>query len=602
MMQKRFLALIMTFVLAFAVTSAVFASGASGGSKHAGRLETKEEVVYATLEATGVPQNVYVVNLLEVAAAGEIVDYGNYTAVTNLTDTRDLTLENGEVCVDAPEGAFYYQGNLDSAALPWTISVLYRLDGEEISPPDLAGRDGHLQIQIQTRRNETLDLAFYDAYMLQISATMDGETCRDIKAEKGLVVNAGANKQVSFTIMPGSDGDVGLSADVTDFQMAGIEIAAIPFAMDIGLPDTASMVEEFTELTDAIRQLSDGVQEIKNGTEELHRGTEELREGSAVYKEGIQKIGAQSAGLQEASLSVQNGLDALAGSLNADALPLDMSALAELPGGLRQLEAGLREMKDSVGALTQIFSGAYDALEQAMDAIPQNSLTQEALGELMAANPGDETLQVLVSIYQAALTAKGTFDQVKGAFAATETSLPALAGGAGEMADTLEAVAAQMDAYLEKVQGIESLGLLAEGLSELSAQYHAFHRGVVAYTGGVAQLADSYRSVHSGIAGVGDGTAALSQGMTELGDGAGALAEAAGELPQQVEAQIDEWTAPYDTSDFTPISFVSPENDRVSAVQFVIKTQGIEKQEQPAIEEEKVEKETFWTRLLNLFS
>ena len=122
MMQKRVLALIMTFVLAFAATSAVFASEASGGSKHAGRLEAKEEVVYATLEATGVPQNVYVVNLLEVAEAGEVVDYGNYTAVTNLTDTRDLTLDSGAVRGAAPAGGGLYKGKMDGTTRPRAIS------------------------------------------------------------------------------------------------------------------------------------------------------------------------------------------------------------------------------------------------------------------------------------------------------------------------------------------------------------------------------------------------------------------------------------------------------------------------------------------------
>lgn len=38
------------------------------------------------------------------------------------------------------KGKFYYQGDLDSAKIPWDVDILYELDGEEIDAKDLAGK------------------------------------------------------------------------------------------------------------------------------------------------------------------------------------------------------------------------------------------------------------------------------------------------------------------------------------------------------------------------------------------------------------------------------------------------------------------------------
>lgn len=55
------------------------ASGA--GAETEGSVKSKDEVVYATLKANGELGPIYVVNTLDVAKAGEILDFGAYSSV-----------------------------------------------------------------------------------------------------------------------------------------------------------------------------------------------------------------------------------------------------------------------------------------------------------------------------------------------------------------------------------------------------------------------------------------------------------------------------------------------------------------------------------------
>jgi X-X-X-Leu-X-X-Gly heptad repeat protein len=146
-----------------------------------------------------------------------------------------------------------------------------------------------------------------------------------------------------------------------------------------------------------------------------------------------------------------------------------------------------------------------------------------------------------------------------------------------------------------------SITQLSTGIATLSNQYKAFHTGLKGYTGGVSDLASAYNGLNTGITELSDGTEELYSGIRELGDGSGELVNQTDDLPEQIEATIEELMADYDTSDYTPISFVSSQNTNVASVQFVLKTDKIEKEELPKAETQQTKKENFWTRLRDLF-
>ncbi|MFZ3577623.1 YhgE/Pip domain-containing protein [Virgibacillus sp. DJP39] len=605
MRKKRILHVLMATVLV--VPSFLVPAGASdhvaaatGASQNAGEYSSKDEVVYATLNANGERQEVYVVNVFDVIKAGKIVDYGTYANLKNLTDLSDINQKENKVEFTAPKGKFYYQGDKNDAALPWDISISYLLDGKQIDPEELAGKDGHVEIKIQTSANENVDLGFFENYLLQISLNLDPAIFDNIKTG-GMVANAGKNKQVTFTVMPEQAEELSVEANVVDFELQGMQITAVPQSMSIEAPDMKEMTGEMNSLTDAIEKISNGVGELNNGVSELDNGVASLRDGSGQYQNGISNINGKSSELIDASVSIDQGLTSMSNSLSENSGKMDLTALKKLPEGLTQLADGLRQTAAGLTKLNENYVGAYNSLDKAMVAIPDYEITEEEIKALKNSGADSDVIDQLVETYSAARSAKGTYSAVKKAFDAVEPTLLEVNGSVTEMAKNLDKMSTDISSSLEGMNVADSLGELQRGLATLSTNYKEFHSGLASYTAGVAQLSSSYNDVHAGIVELSGGTGELEAGVDELDEGTDTLYQSTKDMPEQMKKEVDQMIAEFDKSDFDAESFVSAENEKVNSVQFVIKTESIEIEEPETIEEPVEEEKGFWARLMNLF-
>ncbi len=565
-----------------------------------GMLASKDEVVYANLHANGQLKEIYVVNILDVTKAGVILDNGNYSSIKNLTDLSDLEQIDDTVLIDAPVGKFYYQGNM-TGQLPWDIKVAYLLDGTPISPEELAGKDGHVEIQVFTDANQNAGSVFFENYMLQVSLTLDPDTFTNIDAGDGMVANVGKNKQITFTVMPNKDAKLEIQADALDFELQGIEIAAIPMSMSIDTPDIDDMTEDMNTLTKAIKELNDGVGELKDGVAELNDGVKSLKDGSAQYRDGMSSIDNASTELVDASAAINEALATISQSLS-DSDGMDLSELKNLPGGLSQIASGLNETAKGLSTLRENYAIVYKTLDGAIMAIPQYQISEQDIQGLYLSGANKTVVDQLVETYAAALTARGTYTAVKEGFDAVDSTLKQVSGSITEMGSTLTTIANGLSSSLENMGDDNSLAQLQEGLATLSTNYKEFHAGLMSYTGGVGELSSSYNELHAGIVELSGGTVELAEGVSELHDGTHELYDATKDLPDQMQEEIDNMIADYDRSDFEPVSFVSSNNEKINSVQFVIKTESIKKEETETSLVEVEEEKGFWARLLNLFS
>ncbi|QGH35544.1 YhgE/Pip domain-containing protein [Gracilibacillus salitolerans] len=585
---KRFSLLLIVGLLAFSPFNVVAASSAA----------PKDEVIYSTLQSNGEELDMYVVNSFEVEGPGELVDYGDYTSIKNLTDLSEITKEDDTISFTASEDSFYYQGNLENNPLPWEFDISYQLDGEEMTPEEMLGQDGHLQIGMETSANEEVNPIFFENYLLQISLTLDTERYQEIEAEDGTIANAGKDKQVTFTVMPEKEESFLLEADVTDFELKGIEISAVPSSMSIDSPEVDDVTEDFETLSDATTEIDDGVGELADGISELNSGVSSLKNGSSDYQDGITQISNGSADLISGSESIDQALVTMKDSIDQDVETGDFSALQE---GLEQIARGLREASNGLTTLQENYTQAYDALDESINAIPSYDISEEEIQALYQSGAESEVVDKLVETYEAALTAKGTYDQVSEAFAAVAPTLDEVSSSQTDMATSLETMAEQIAAASEGMDIQEGLKELQEGLATLSDNYKEFHAGLEEYTNGVDELSNAYQDLHNGIVELEDGTSSLENGVGELHDGTTELADSTSDLPDQMQDEIDEMINDYDKSDFDAVSFVSDKNENVQSVQFVIKTESITQDEEDDEEEETEEEKSFWDRLLDLF-
>ena len=611
-MKKRTLgalALALCFALSlFAVPAAAADAPAATGA---------EEVIYAKLDAAGEPLSAYAVVALNGDAGESVTHYGAYTAVENLTDASALTYEDGAVTATIPEGGrLYYQGTLESFELPWDIAIGYELDGKSISPAELGGQSGALEMTLSVKPNGNAPGAFADEMMLQITVTLDASLCKDISAGGATVANAGGDKTLAFTVLPGAEAEYTVTADVEDFTMAGLTIAGVNYDIASAMGDTAEITDGVGQMTDAISQLSDGASQLASGAGSLRSGAGSFGSGLSTLSAGSAELVAgseQIAGaLSQISASLPGaGTDAeaaaaaaaAAGAQSAGAgMTLDLSALAQLPAGLEQAADGLEQAGAALAQLAEGYGAAYPALAQAVEAIPEPSVSEEDIGALMALAPDNEALAALVANYQAAQTVKAVWAQASAAFEAVQDNLPTLAEGVNSAAASLRQTAQQISAAMSATGGqIDLSGLLqlTSGLSQLAQSYSAFHEGLVSYAGGVDALSANWSSVYSGIS-------SLASGAGELSDGVAALNEETSKIPELID-ELTGGSAEDESADASAqASFLDERNEDTASVQFVIMTEGIsepEAEEEPApAEEDKGFFAELWDRIVALFT
>ena len=236
----------------------------------------KEEVIYAVLNGQGQVDGLYAVNIFD---GGEIVDYGDYTSVHPLNTEDEISYENGEVRFQSDAQRVYYQGNLNTKDLPWLFALTYRLDGQPVEAEKLAGKNGHVEIELKIRRNPDYQGELFRSHALQITAALDTEKCRNIVAEGATLANVGTSRQLSYIVLPNTEKDILISADAADFEMDAISINGVRLSLAIDVDDS-ELSEETDKLVDAGEELDDGAQELLDGAAELTDHNEELLDGA----------------------------------------------------------------------------------------------------------------------------------------------------------------------------------------------------------------------------------------------------------------------------------------------------------------------------------
>lgn len=620
----------------------------------------KEEVVYATLKADGSLDSTYVVNSF---SGGEITDYGDYSAVKMLNTDDPIQQQGDEITFSTDEEKVYYQGDLPDAKLPWNISLTYSLDGNEISPEELAGNTGALEIRFQVTENPECTGSFYEDYALQATFTLDTEQCKSITAPDATIANVGGDKQLTYTILPGEGIDTLISADVTDFEMNAVSINGIRLNLSVDVDDQ-EIRDKVSELMDAVNQLDDGAAKLSDGSETVKGGTSQVKDGASTLHSGVSQLDQGVVALQSGLETVQQGLDTLnsqsatltSGSKEfRDALQTmqaavdsisvtneDLSQLATASGEIReaidQLYTGATTLQQNLGVAQYKALMAQNGLD--VDSLKAQNASAvatiqgyEDLLEQMSGIPG---LSGVVDTYKSQLL--GTAEQIKAllnantaALQGTESyldevsaQLPALTEGLAQLKtqyETFDTAITQLVNALGNMTG--NLATLASGIDQLTNRYTELDNGINNYTDGVAQLAAGYSQVMEGVSSLAqgskelvsgsgdlydgtvelyDGVTSLCNGAQEMADGTGEFREEAPNMKEELEEKIDSLMESLGGDQDGTESFVSSKNTHVESVQFAFQTTAIQKEEEESAPTQEEVAPTFWQRLSDLFT
>lgn len=530
-MSKRWVALFAICLLL--LSGAVPIYGAQKSSE-------KEEVVYADLKDSGRTSQVYVVNIFE--GIDEIQDYGDYQSVRNMSSTDEIRHEGEMIRISTKEEILYYQGNLKEGEIPWDIGITYVLDGKEITAAELAGLSGELNIKIRITENKEADPDFFQTYALQVTAALDTQLCRDIKAEGATEANVGGARQFTWTLFPGTEKTLSLSAKVTEFEMDSISFNGIKLNMDVDI-DEEELTDKFAALEKAAAAIDAGATELSKGTSELNGGVQKIKKETSPLK----KMGTEMDKKRKQ-----------AGKLE--------SASGEIEGAAKALAQGTEALKEEIGY--QSFKQAM--ADQGLDLDALKSGNQELLKTLQ------NLKQIIPDSYQSEATKA---EQV------IQGNLSALQG---------------MEQYLNQVW--KSIRQVDTGADALAEQYAIFDESIKKLCGQIEAIdLSQFSQLSEGVQSLAEGSESLNQGSEVLKQGTEKLKNETAGIDEKTKKQIQDTLKNLTGEEGQTNSFVSEKNTNVKGVQFVIKNDPVvlPEKEVPAEIEEK--QQSWWQKLLALF-
>lgn len=519
----------------------------------------KEEVIYGMLKGNGEVDEAYVVNIFD--GTGEIIDYGDYSTVKNMTSEEELVLNDDQITVNSQPDRLYYEGILKSNELPWNISIRYFMDGVEYSVEEIAGKSGALEIALDITENTKLDPFFFENYGLQATIILDTEKAKNILAEDATIANVGKNKQLTYTILPGKGANLLIEADVEDFEMEAIAINGIHLnlGLDFDMDDA--------DLMDKVEELLSGVEQLDQGTESLKSGAGQLKEGSTQLESGAKKLADGTIDLDDGANTLQKGIEEISQALEIldsqsdslikgsaefkaaleeiqnqlDNLSIEADKIQELTTASSEIQKGIEQLNESLAVLDQnVGFEQYkgQAKTKGLDLDELQAGNQQALSSLnpliekmkgfagkLQEIPGMEAMGAeLEEIIQELAGMETVLEGNKAALSGTEEYLDEVSRSIQQIyqgSSELNKSYTQFDAAISEL--VDSLSTLVGKLPELTdaidllvEKYGEFDQGVNLYTEGVVQVLIGQQEVLAGAASLNTGTHSLRAGSLNL--------------------------------------------------------------------------------------
>ena len=277
----------------------------------------KSETIYVNLDHYGIPTETQVVNGYRINGESQIVDYGNYTNVTNLTDYSKPTIDGDEITWNLDENLdnFYYQGTLDHIETPWNFTIRYKLNGVETKAEDLAGASGMIETIIDVKPNDNVPDYLKNNFFLQLSTSYDMGKCLSVEAPDGVEVTLGATKSITFMAMPGEEATFHVYVGSDCYESSGFNVVIAPLKMS-SLENVKEIKDAKLRIEDAYEAANESLDIILDSTAAVSSGLEELNKGIASIQQSLKQIRKEDSATDAKIEALLNSANTLNDSLN----------------------------------------------------------------------------------------------------------------------------------------------------------------------------------------------------------------------------------------------------------------------------------------------
>ena len=305
---------------------------------------TKEESIYAKLNANGQVDKVIVSEHLKINGEKEIQDKTKLENIQNVGGNEKYTLDNGKLAWESNGKDIYYQGSTKEE-LPISLKVTYYFNDKESNIKDMLGKKGSVKIVLKYINNDKHSVkvngkyeTLFTPFVVATTTIIPNINNSNIKVTNGKVVANGTNSVVVTLSTPGlyeslnieklkGMDTVEISYDTESFELSSIYSISTP-----KLIDSADMeiFDNIDKLYNSINTLVSSSNQLKSGSNKLLQGASQLKDGVYQLKDGINSI-------YNGSLTIENTLSSSMNNLKNDNTPaIDNNTLVYIENSAEQ--------------------------------------------------------------------------------------------------------------------------------------------------------------------------------------------------------------------------------------------------------------------------
>ena len=313
---------------------------------------SKEETVYVKAAADGNPVRVIVSDWLKGIdeKTGELSDLTTLTDIENVKGD-EIPVQEGNGLIWPTVGKdIFYQGNTDKE-LPVSITLRYFLDGEEIKADEMAGKSGHVRIEVSyenhtgvTKVIEGNEESLVSPFIMLTAMILPDDCFHNITVEHGRAVSDSSRSIVVGLGMPGANENLGISEDeeMGIVLPEGFALEADTDNFTLGGTLTVALAD-LSGLIDAEDQIGDVEGKFDKVTGML--GTaESLLQGAGSISDSLQDdiIGPANQLMKDGE-ELQDKLTAIAGEIKSAKKTLKEQAQENLDSAVSEVNAQIDE-------------------------------------------------------------------------------------------------------------------------------------------------------------------------------------------------------------------------------------------------------------------
>lgn len=270
----------------------------------------RDETVYVIANTDGSVRQIIVSDWIQNGlAAAQVEERSELSQVEAVKGSATYTLGQDNARVwDAQGQDLYYQGSIEKA-LPVDMTVTYQMDGQTVTPGQIAGKSGHVTIRFdyENRQYEMVEIdgteeKIYVPFAMLTGLLLDSDRFTNVTVSNGKLFCDGSHIAVVGVAFPGLQEDlaierdrldlpdyVEIQADVKDFSLATAVTVASSDLFDQLNDETLERLE-LGELADGVDRMSDAMDQLMDGSSQLYDGLCALLDSSQQLIDGVDQL------------------------------------------------------------------------------------------------------------------------------------------------------------------------------------------------------------------------------------------------------------------------------------------------------------------------